>query len=206
MNFLFGNISRRRWHVMRQQAAILAVLLGAVLLAAASTSPAQPPRASELRCIPVEEALRPFGPPTTQDPRHIAWVGAKEAPLFYSASVPEEIIETGRPVDFTLTIRNSGGTPATFSFSTAQRYDVVVWNDDCVEVWRWSRGRAFAQVLTSLSVPTGGTTRYHVLWDQRDQRGQPVRIGAYEARVVFLGKWANRNTLFVLPPLVFAVR
>ena len=88
MNILVGNISRRRWHVMRQQAAILAVLMVAVLLAAASTSPAQPPPASELRCIPVEEALRPFGPPTTQDPEHIAWVGAGAAPLLYSASVP----------------------------------------------------------------------------------------------------------------------
>jgi hypothetical protein len=191
---------------MRQKAAIIAVLLGAALLVTAATSPAEPLAASDLRCIPVEEALRPFGPPTSQDPTHIAWVGAKEDPLFYSASVPEEIIEAGRPVDFRLAIRNSGRVPAILSFSTAQRYDVVVWNDDCVEVWRWSRGRAFAQVLTSLSVPAGGTTVDHALWDQRDQAGHPVRIGAYEARVVFLGRWANRTTPLVFSPLVFAVR
>lgn len=191
---------------MRQKAAILAVLLGATPLAAASTSPAQSPRVAESRCIPVEEALRPFGPPTTQDPMHIAWVSAKEAPLFYSASVPGEIIEGGRPVEFTLTIKNSGGTPVAFAFPTTQRYDVVVWNDDCVEVWRWSRGRVFAQVLTSLSVPAGGTTRYHVLWDRRDQAEHPVRVAAYEARVVFLGERANRSTPFVLPPLIFAAR
>lgn len=181
-------IGSQGWHVMQRKTAIIAVLLEAALLADASLSPAQTPRASEPHCIPVEEALSLFGPPSKQDPMHIAWVGAKEDPLLYSVSVPEGIIETGRPVDFRLAIRNSSCESATFSFSTTQRYDVVVWNDDCVEVWRWSRGRAFAQVPASLSVPAGGGTEYHVRWDQRDQAGHLVRIGAYEARVIFLGE------------------
>ena len=94
----------------------------------------------------------------------------------------------------------------TFSFSTAQRYDVVVWNDDCGEVWRWSRGRMFAQSISSLTVPAGRTTVFHISWDQRDQAGHPVRVAAYEARVVFLGRRATRGTPLILSPLVFAVR
>ena len=164
------------------------------------------PGASELRCIPIEQALNPFGPSTTQDPQHIIRVGTDEAALFYSAAVPRSATDAGKTVDFTLTIKNAGSTPAVFAFSTGQRYDIVIWNDDCVEVWRWSRGKLFTQANTSLSVPAGGTTVFHIPWDQRDQAGHPVRVAAYEARVVFLGGRAMRRTPLVLPPLVFAVR
>ncbi len=191
-------------------ALVLAIVLlagvtsGSVALAG-QTPP--PTGASALRCIPIEQALSPFpGPPTTQDPRHIVWVGAKEPPVSYTAAVSGEIIDAGKPVEFTLTVKNTGDAPATFSFSTAQRFDVVIWNDDCAEMWRWSRGRMFAQVLGSLSLPAGGTTTFKIPWNQRDQAGHPVRIGAYEARMVFVGTWAKRTVPLVLSPLVFAVR
>ena len=160
-----------------------------------------------MRCVPLEQALNPPpSVPTSQDVRHIKRVGAHESSLFYAAAVAGEIIDIGRVVDFTLAIKNTGGSPVALSFSTAQRFDVVIWNDDCLEVWRWSRGRAFAQVAQSLSVPAGGTTVFNIPWEQRDQLGHPVRIGAYEARVVFLGTWAKRNMPLVFPPIVFAVR
>ncbi len=166
-------------------------------------TPAGPPA---LRCIPLEQALTPAGPPTTQDPRHITRAGTDEPPLRYSAAVSGGVIEAGKAVDFTLTMKNTGGVPVTFTFPTAQRYDVVIWNDDCVEVWHWSRGRMFAQVITSLGVPAGDGTVFRILWDRRDQAGHPVRVGAYEARVVFLGTWPKRSAPLALPPLVFALR
>ncbi|HYM91869.1 MAG TPA: BsuPI-related putative proteinase inhibitor [bacterium] len=194
-------------HQMRVPVFAAALLLVSVPIAAiAPAGQAASPEASELRCIPIEQALSPFGLPTSQDPRHIIRVGMDESSLVYSAAVPSEATDAGKTVDFTLTIKNTGSTPAVFSFSTAQRYDVVIWNDDCMEVWRWSRGRMFAQAITSLSVPAGGTTVFHIPWDQRDQTGHRVRVAAYESRLVFLGRRAKRSTPLVLSPLVFAVR
>ncbi len=168
----------------------------------AQAAPAAGSGPSDLQCVPPERAVIP---PSEQS-RYVKGVGASESPLFYSAGVPEEIFVAGKPIDFTLTIKNGGSIPAVLSFSTAQRYDVVIWNDDCVEVWRWSRGRAFAQVLGSLSVPAGGATTFNIRWDQRDQAGRAVRAGTYEAKVVFLGKRSQRSAPMILPPLILAVR
>lgn len=176
----------------RQKAAILAALLGMVPLAAASAGPAQTLTAAEVRCDPVDT-----------HPRQVAQVRAKEAPLSYSVQIPAEIIETGRPVDFKLTIENDGATPATLSFSTSQLYEIVVWDDRCTEVWRWSHGLAFAQVITSISVQRERPLFYSVQWQRRNQAGQPVRSGTYVARVVFLGQSAARHAPLVFPQLIF---
>lgn len=176
-------------------------------VALAGSAPAgQSSSATTLRCVPIEQALTPFGPPTTQDPKHISRVAATEPPVSYTAAVSGAIVESGKPVTFTLIVKNTGATPVTFSFATAQRFDVVIWNDDCVEVWRWSRGRMFAQIVGSLSLAAGGTATFAIPWNQRDQAGRPVRVEAYEARAVFTGTWAKRRVPLVLPPLVFAVR
>ncbi len=189
--------------------AIVVFLAGAPSGSAALAGQAPPQvavGAAALTCIPIEQALTGFGPPTTQDPRHIVWVGAAEPPVSYAAAVSGEVIDAGKPVGFTLTIKNTGAAPVAFSFSTAQRFDVVIWNDECAEMWRWSRDRMFAQVLGSLDLPAGGTTTFKIPWDQRDQAGHAIRIGAYEARVLFVGTWAKRIVPLVLSPLVFAVR
>ncbi len=194
----------------RRLALIVAVLVVSVGQSGFGAQPSQgtlPIAAAGLRCIPLEHALNPPPSiPTTQDVRYIRRVQATEPPLRYAATVPDDIIDAGRVVDFTLTITNAGVGPVTLSFPTTQRLDVVIWNDDCTEMWRWSRGKAFAQVTEALRVPAGGAIVLHIPWDQRDQAGRPVRIGAYEARVVFLGRRTSRNAPLALSPLVFALR
>ncbi len=97
---------------MRQRATILAALLGAIPVAAAWASPTQTLTAAEVRCDSLEK-----------HPKHIAQVGVKEARLSYSVKVPAKVFESGRPVDFKLTIKKDGTTPAMLSFSTSQQYD-----------------------------------------------------------------------------------
>jgi hypothetical protein len=174
--------------------AALAVIFGSAALAAGAETPA---------CVPLERIELV---PVAGD-RHYHQTGwASDGPLKYSAGVREEIFEKGTPVDVSLTIRNTGPAPVTWSFANAQRFDLIVYNDDCREIWRWSRGRMFAQSLGSATIAPGGIITYRIRWDQRDQAGRQVRLGAYEARVLFLGKRAAHAGAVVLSPLEFAVR
>ena len=132
--------------------------------------------------------------------------GATDGPLVYSAGVRDEIFLQGTPVDVSLTVRNTGTAAVTWSFATAQRFDVILYDDECREIWRWSHGRMFAQALGSLTIAPGAIVTYRIRWDQRDARGRQVRPGAYEARVVFLGGRAPHSGPVVLSPLAFAVR
>jgi hypothetical protein len=51
-----------------------------------------------------------------------------------------------QPIRMILTVRNDGRAPVTLAFPTSQRYDFQVMDEDGGVLWRWSDGRAFAQV------------------------------------------------------------
>jgi hypothetical protein len=141
--------------------------------------------ASTAACVPLEQV--PFGPPSGT--HHVSGTGVETGTLgFYAFIPPDGVFAAGRPVDMTLEVRNGGNAPAAFSFPTSQRYDAVVWDDDCHEVWRWSAGRMFAQVVGTVTVPPHRRTVYQIVWPQRDQAGHQVRTGGYEVRVIFLGR------------------
>jgi hypothetical protein len=86
--------------------------------------------------------------------------------------------KVGEAVGITFIVENRGKEAATLHFPSAQQHDVWVVKDGR-EVWRWSRGRAFAQMLTSLTIPAGGRKTFRVTWAQTDQKGDQVGPGAY---------------------------
>jgi len=49
----------------------------------------------------------------------------------------------------TLAVFNYGQTPVTFNFNTSQRFDFVIRDSAGAEVYRWSDGRAFMEMLGS---------------------------------------------------------
>src|SRR3990172_4325658 len=64
---------------------------------------------------------------------------------------------SGEPLTFTLKVINDTPKPVRLSFRTAQRFDLVMEDPQGREVWRWSAGRLFAQVLGHETLgPSGG--------------------------------------------------
>jgi hypothetical protein len=175
----------------------VAALLAAVLVVAAASAAETP------ACVPLAR-IEPVSGAGARPDRRTG--GAADGPLRYSAAVRDEIYPAAAPVDVALTVRNAGPSAVALSFATAQRFDVVLFDDTCREIWRWSRGRMFAQVLGGLTIAPGNIVTYRIRWDQRDQHGRRVGRGAYEARVVFLGRRSPGAPPVVLSPLEFAVR
>lgn len=60
----------------------------------------------------------------------------------------------GEPVVLALRVRNTSATPRSLELPSAQLYDFAVFAAGR-EVWRWSRGRRFAQRLTELRFAPG---------------------------------------------------
>ncbi len=50
-----------------------------------------------------------------------------------------------------LSILNSTGDPVSLTFSTTQKYDLEILDDKGKAVYQWSKGRAFGQVVTTVS-------------------------------------------------------
>lgn len=70
----------------------------------------------------------------------------------------------GDDLQFTLTVENTGDDPETLSFRDSQRAEFVAHDGDS-EVWRWSEGQMFAQMLGSETVDPGATVAYEGEWE-----------------------------------------
>ena len=64
-----------------------------------------------------------------------------------SVSVNKPVYSSGESISMTLRVFNNTDQVVTFSFRNAQRYDFTIEDDKGNDVWHWSNGRMFAQVL-----------------------------------------------------------
>lgn len=61
---------------------------------------------------------------------------------------------SGAAVTWHLVVENRGETPITLTFSSGQQAEVALTEGDR-EVWRWSEGRAFTQVVSEFALGPG---------------------------------------------------
>ena len=67
-----------------------------------------------------------------------------------------------------------------FKFNSSQNYDFVITDIATgQEVWRWSRGTVFAQVIRSDSIRGNSKWTYSEVWNRRDNDKNPVSPGRY---------------------------
>ena len=88
------------------------------------------------------------------------------AGLTCSISTGKYVYKPGEPVRMTLTLGNPLSEPVSFHRPSAKPYDFVVRAADGTEVWRWSRGRVFAQVVSSVRLEPGAQMQFEEVWDQ----------------------------------------
>jgi len=87
--------------------------------------------------------------------------------------IADKVIYTpGEPIMLTLRVINDASKPISLSFPTAQRFDLLVQNQQGREVWRWSVGRFFAQMLgEEVLRPSGGELLYHATVERKFLQG-----------------------------------
>lgn len=95
----------------------------------------------------------------------------------------------GEPLPFYIVV--AAGEPITLYYRTTQRFDIVVTDSDGREIWRWSGGRAFSQVLEQVELKPGEPMAFTETWDQRDSEGQPSPPGNYHVTATSMHCDAN---------------
>lgn len=69
----------------------------------------------------------------------------------------------GDSVEFSLTVSNAADDPVDLQFRDAKLADFAVFSGD-TEVWRWSEGRMFAQVLKTETLGPGDSETFAGEW------------------------------------------
>ncbi|MFZ5649781.1 MAG: BsuPI-related putative proteinase inhibitor [Bacillota bacterium] len=106
----------------------------------------------------------------------------------------------GEPVNITLTKINVTRQPITLTYTTGQRFEFEAERADGMVVWRWSRGRVFAQVTETVTLQPGATQVFTAAWDQRNQQGnlvvpQAITIRGYNWAVNFRNRFVSTRII-----------
>lgn len=96
--------------------------------------------------------------------------------LSYTISTDKSTYNLGESVRITLTKTNVSGGSITLRYRTAQRFDFVA-RRGTAEIWRWSRGRSFAQVASTVTLSPGERQVFRATWDQRNNQGVLIAPG-----------------------------
>ncbi|AXR78234.1 BsuPI-related putative proteinase inhibitor [Natrarchaeobaculum sulfurireducens] len=83
-------------------------------------------------------------------------------------------------VEFAFTVTNEGGEAVDLHFSDAAKAEFVV-QDESREVWRFTEGRVFAQMLSTDRLEPGESVTYDGEWDGASQGAYTV-IAELQAR------------------------
>ena len=82
--------------------------------------------------------------------------GGEATSLTATLTADKATYARGEPITFTLRVVNGSSRPVRLGFRTAQHFDLVMEDGQGREVWRWSAGRLFAQVLGEETLGASG--------------------------------------------------
>ena len=76
-------------------------------------------------------------------------LAAQESPSGFGArlATDQPVYRPAQPILITFEVFNHTPAPVRFDFTSGQRFDVVIENDEGSEVWRWSAGKMFTMAM-----------------------------------------------------------
>ncbi len=103
--------------------------------------------------------------------------------LQLSLTTDKPAYAAGEPVKITFTLTNLSDQEVQLRFTSSLQFDIVVSRNE-TEVWRWSNGRMFSMMLTTMVLKPQSSKRYTAVWAQKDNSSRPVSPGRYEVLVL----------------------
>lgn len=73
-------------------------------------------------------------------------------------------VTVGESVSLRFTVTNGTGEPVELTFRDSGRADFAVYTEDDEEIWRWSDGRAFMQVIQTADLQPGQEATFEEEW------------------------------------------
>jgi len=92
-------------------------------------------------------------------------------------------------LDFSLC--NISGESLAFYFSSSQKFDIFITDNNGMEVYRWSHDKGFATAIINTKLKKDEKLSFSEVWDYKDNKGNRVPPGKYTITVKILAKLEN---------------
>jgi len=86
--------------------------------------------------------------------------GVEQAMITVSVTTEHPVYGVGEPVRLTLEVTNDSTQAVSLDFSSGQRFDFAISDASGENVWQWSAGRSFIQMMGQETIEPGGALRY----------------------------------------------
>ena len=83
-----------------------------------------------------------------------------------------------------MSVTNTSDKLLPFRFQSGQSYDFAIHDASGREVWRWSRGNFFTQVVRNDSIRASAKWQFEATWNRKDNDDNPVPPGAYRLTAI----------------------
>lgn len=114
--------------------------------------------------------------------------------LRFTMEVGQPEYRAGEQVPMTFVVENTGPISQTLAFSSGQQFDFAVTANGR-EIWRWSAGKAFIQMLTSITLAPGEKKTFTAAWPQKDNQGGQVKAGEYALEAFLTSQSAPKTAV-----------
>ena len=98
----------------------------------------------------------------------------------------------------TLTVKNPNKKEVVLKSETSQKYDFLIKDKKGNEIWQWSAGQKFTQMVADVTIAAGGELAFTEKWDYKDKDGKKVVPGKYKVQGVvaitpkpLMSKWID---------------
>lgn len=134
------------------------------------------------------------GPPEPKKPTNarVATAVVKSGGISVSIRSDPAITGPGGSFSLTLVVRNLSGKPFSWTSPSGQTYEFLAFDKAGNEVWRWSKGMVFIQIVTQITINPGDSKVYKVAWNTAG-----MSAGLYTIQGYFLGLPSLRPSVSV---------
>ena len=121
-------------------------------------------------------------PPVTQPNRRESSVATVTS---QNPRIDVAVVPSGGGYRITMVVTNVSDRLLPFRFGSGQTYDFVIHDvASGKEIWRWSNGNFFTQVIRSDSIRPAGKWQFEVMWNRTDNDDKPVPAGKYRVTAI----------------------
>lgn len=105
------------------------------------------------------------------------------------------------PIAMALTVLNVSSTVSKVTFSSSCVYDFVIYNDD-QPVWKWSTGKMFAQMVTTVEYSPKKPRTYLYVFNPNTEDATRLAPGKYK----LVGSLRTINKTYLSEPIWVEIR
>ena len=87
-------------------------------------------------------------------------------------------------LELAFALNNRSGKDIMIEHGSGKQYDILIYNENKDEVYRWSNNRAFTLALITRELKAGDTLSFEETWDGTDNEGKALPAGEYTIKVI----------------------